>query len=72
MSIFLTEHYGDCKVGGAAYFVIDNVDEYYQEIIHRGIKVAEPPADTEWNAREMAIIDPDGNKLRFSNPVNVN
>jgi len=70
MSIFLTEHSGDCKVGGAVYFIIDNVDEYYKEIINRGIKTVESPADTEWNTREMVIIDPDGNRLRFSNPVN--
>lgn len=72
MSIFLTEHSGDCKAGGAAYFVIENVDEYYKEITSRRIRVAEVPADTEWNAREMSIVDPDGNKLRFSNPVKNN
>jgi catechol 2,3-dioxygenase-like lactoylglutathione lyase family enzyme len=69
MSIYLTEHSGDCKVGGAAYFVIENVDEYYTEISGRGITVAEPPEDTEWNAREITVVDPDGNKLRFSNPA---
>jgi catechol 2,3-dioxygenase-like lactoylglutathione lyase family enzyme len=31
LSIFLTEHAGDCQVGGAAYFVFDNVDF----ILHR-------------------------------------
>jgi uncharacterized glyoxalase superfamily protein PhnB len=72
MSIFLTEHTGDCKVGGAVYFVIDSVDEYYKEIINRGIKVDDPPSDTEWNTREMSLLDPDGNRLRFSNPVKNN
>ena len=69
MSIFLTEHSGDCKVGGAVYFVIDNVDEYYKEVINRGIKVDESPEDSEWDTREMVITDPDGNRLRFSNPA---
>ena len=26
LSLFLTEHAGDCQVGGAAYFVVDDVD----------------------------------------------
>lgn len=69
MSIFLTEHTGDCKVGGAVYFIIDSVDEYYKQIIQRGIKVTDPPSDTEWNTREMSLMDPDGNRLRFSNAV---
>jgi catechol 2,3-dioxygenase-like lactoylglutathione lyase family enzyme len=69
LSLFLTEHAGDCQVGGAAYFVIDDVDSMFTEIRRRGIQPAEPPTDTEWNAREMTVVDPDGNKLRFSTPV---
>lgn len=69
LSLFLTEHAGDCQVGGAAYLVIDDVDAMYGEIRDRGILPAEAPADTEWGAREMTVIDPDGNRLRFSTPV---
>lgn len=25
--------------------------------------------DTEWHAREMTVVDPDGNRLRFSTAV---
>jgi catechol 2,3-dioxygenase-like lactoylglutathione lyase family enzyme len=66
LSLFLTEHRGDCQVGGAAYLVVDDVDQLFHEIRGRGIKPAEPPSDTEWHAREMTVVDPDGNKLRFS------
>ena len=66
LSLFLTEHTGDCQVGGAAYFVVDDVDALYREISARGIKPSELPGDTEWHAREMTVTDPDGNKLRFS------
>jgi len=69
LSLFVTEHTGDCQVGGAAYFVFDDVDGFYDEIRGRGIKPAEPPGDAEWHAREMTVVDPDGNKLRFSTPV---
>jgi catechol 2,3-dioxygenase-like lactoylglutathione lyase family enzyme len=68
LSFFLTEHSGDCQVGGAAYFVVDDVDALYREISGRGIRPAEPPADTPWQTREMNVIDPDGNRLRFANP----
>jgi catechol 2,3-dioxygenase-like lactoylglutathione lyase family enzyme len=68
LSFFLTEHAGDCQVGGAAYFVVDDVDALYREISGRGIRLAEPPEDTPWQTREMNIIDPDGNSLRLANP----
>ena len=69
LSLFLTEHSGDCLPGGAAYLVVDDVDALFREIGGRGITPAEPPGDTEWHAREMTVVDPDGNKLRFSTAV---
>jgi catechol 2,3-dioxygenase-like lactoylglutathione lyase family enzyme len=69
LSLFLSEHAGDCQVGGAAYFVVDDVDRLFHEIRERGIKPAEPPSDTPWGRREMSIVDPDGNRLRFANPA---
>ena len=69
LSLFVTEHAGDCQVGGAAYLVVDDVDALFREISRRGIKAAEPPGDTEWHVREMTVVDPDGNRLRFSTAV---
>jgi len=54
-------------VGGAAYIVADDLDALYLEIIQRGFRVDEPPRDTPWGTREMCVIDPDGNRLRFGN-----
>ncbi len=68
MSLFLTEHVGDCQVGGAAYFVVNDVDAFHREISVRGVKPADGPAYTEWQTREMTLVDPDGNRLRFGNP----
>src|SRR5262245_32597251 len=68
LALFLTEHTGDCKVGGAAYIVVDDVDALFREITARGIKPAEPPEDAPWGTREMLVIDPDDNRLRFANP----
>jgi uncharacterized glyoxalase superfamily protein PhnB len=66
-SIFLTEHEGDCKVGGAAYFGVPDVDACYREFTARGVIPTEPPSDTPGLPREMVVTDPDGNRLRFAN-----
>jgi catechol 2,3-dioxygenase-like lactoylglutathione lyase family enzyme len=68
LALFLTEHAGDCKPGGAAYIVLDDIDAFYQEIVGRGIKPAEAPEEAPWGVREMLVVDPDGNRLRFANP----
>jgi uncharacterized glyoxalase superfamily protein PhnB len=65
-TIFLTEHAGDCKVGGAAYFVVPDVDACYEEFASRGVVPTEPPEDKPWGPREMVVTDPDGNRLRFA------
>jgi catechol 2,3-dioxygenase-like lactoylglutathione lyase family enzyme len=66
LSLFLTEHTGDCKPGGAAYIILDDVDAYFREITARGIQPAEAPEDAPWGTREMLVIDPDDNRLRFA------
>ncbi len=68
LSVFLTEHQGDCELGGAAYLVVDDVDEFYRRIARRGVSPEEPPSEKEWKRREMTVVDPDGNRLRFANP----
>ena len=65
LSLFLTEHSGDCQVGGAAYILVDDLDDLYREIIERGVRVDDPPQETPWGTREMCVVDPDGNRLRF-------
>jgi catechol 2,3-dioxygenase-like lactoylglutathione lyase family enzyme len=66
-SLFLTEHTGDCQPGGAAYIVVDDVDALYEAVRSRGVRVWEAPEEAPWGVREMCIIDPDGNRLRFAN-----
>ena len=67
LRLFLTEHAGDCQAGGAAYIILDDVDAFYREIIGRGVKVHALPEQTSWGTREMCVVDPDGNRLRFAN-----
>ena len=65
-TIFLTEHTGDCAVGGAVYFLVPDVDRCFAEFSSRGVSLAAPPSDTPWGTREMVATDPDGNRLRFA------
>lgn len=69
LSLFLTEHAGDCQVGGGAHFVVDDVDALSGEIRGRGVKPAELPGETPWGTREMIVVDPDGKRLRSSSAV---
>ena len=64
MQIYLTEHTGDCQPGGLVHFVIPDVDAWYLEFRERGARVGEAPND-DLGFRNMTIMDPDGNQLRF-------
>ena len=66
ISIFLTEHEGDCKPGGAVYFVVTDINALHQEFTEQGLTPEQAPEATPWGTREMTIRDPDGNRLPFS------
>ena len=70
-TIFLTEHTGDCQVGGAVYFKVPDVDECHRDFSARGTAMVEGPEDTPWGTREMLVTDPDGNRLRFATDTEV-
>jgi PhnB protein len=65
-SLFLSEHAGDARVGGAAYFVVPDVDACAREFGSRGVTFVQPPQDMPWGPRELTVVDPDGNRLRFA------
>jgi len=68
-TLFLTEHSGDCQVGGAIYFIVPDADACHAAFASRGIKADAPPADTPWETREFIVTDPDGNRLRFASDL---
>lgn len=65
-SIFLTEHSGDCQVGGAVHFMVPDVDACYAAFQASGSVRLKPPQNTAWKTRDIQIVDPDGNRLTFS------
>ena len=67
MRLFLSQHSGDCEVGGLVHFVIADVDAWYDEFRSRGAIVAEAP-NNDLGFRNMTVKDPDGNQLLFMEP----
>src|SRR5262245_17476077 len=68
MQLYLTEHEGDCKVGGLVHFVIADVDAWNAEFEGRGVRATDPP-NNDLGFRNMTVTDPDGNQLRFMEPT---
>ncbi len=68
-TIFLTEHTGDCQVGGAVYFIVPDADSCFAAFSRGGVSATHPPADTPWGTREFVLTDPDGNRLRFASEL---
>ncbi len=53
---------------GAGLFVyisVDNVDQFYQELLNKGLHPSSEPRDWPWGNREFVLRDPDGYKLVF-------
>ena len=67
MKLFLSEHAGDCQVGGLVYFLIPDVDAWHREFTDKGVVASDPPND-DLGFRNMTVTDPDGNQLRFMAP----
>jgi len=62
-------HLGEVQAGSAttpssAYLFVEDADQLAESWISAGVDVR-TPEDTEWGQREGAVIDPDGNIIRF-------
>lgn len=66
MQIFLTEHTGDCQFGGLVHFRVGDVDAVCAEFVAQGVVISEAPNnDINADLRMLAVVDPDGNRLKF-------
>jgi len=69
MALHLSEHHGDCCPGSTVYVRTNGIDGYHAEITSKGYPYLRPGVETTpWNTRELVVIDPFGNRLRFSEP----
>ena len=58
----------DPRASASAYVWVDDADELAQEWLSVGADV-HVPQDTEWGQHEGAVVDPDGNVIRFGSPM---
>jgi len=68
VSLHLSSHPGDGVVGGVAYFVVDDVDALHAEFVRHGAHIHIAPVDQTWGMRELCLLDPDRNSIRFGSP----
>jgi uncharacterized glyoxalase superfamily protein PhnB len=66
--LHLSSHAGDGVVGGVVYFISDDVDALHAEFVGQGVPIHIAPVDQTWGMRELYVIDPDGNSVRFGVP----
>jgi catechol 2,3-dioxygenase-like lactoylglutathione lyase family enzyme len=57
----------DCGTS-SAYLWVDDADQMAQAWRAAGVEV-HSPEDTEWGQHEGAVVDPDGNVIRFGSPI---
>jgi len=63
----LSEHYGDCCPGSAIIVRMTGLDAFHKEITAKHYRYLHPGIETTpWNTRDMTVIDPFGNRIRFS------
>jgi hypothetical protein len=60
----------DLRSSGA-YLFVEDADELAATWQAAGVEV-HPPEDTEWGQHEGAVVDPDGNVIRFGSPIAAN
>ncbi len=44
-------------------FTVPDVDAEYARLLAEGMQIVNPPATRPWGARNMCILDPDGNRI---------
>jgi catechol 2,3-dioxygenase-like lactoylglutathione lyase family enzyme len=67
--LHLSSHSGDSVPGSVAYIPADSVGALHAEFVARGVKIHIAPVDQTWGMRELYVRDPDGNSIRFGQPV---
>ncbi|MEM7653020.1 MAG: VOC family protein, partial [Pseudomonadota bacterium] len=54
----------------AAYFYIEDIGSYREELLARGAEIFRGPEDAIYGCREVDIKDPDGHILCFAQDLN--
>lgn len=52
----------------SCYIRVDGTQGLYEEFLAKGLNV-QPPAEREWGMKELYVIDPHGNLIKFGEPT---
>ncbi|MBZ5579298.1 MAG: VOC family protein [Acidobacteriia bacterium] len=52
-----------------AYWNVDGVDGFYQEIVAKGALVTAAPSNKPWGLREFSLRTPDGHRITCGEPI---
>jgi catechol 2,3-dioxygenase-like lactoylglutathione lyase family enzyme len=67
LALHLTEHYGDGCPGSTTFVEMTGIEEFHREIRAKEYSYLRPGIEmAPWNAKCMEVIDPFGNRIRFS------
>ena len=69
LTLHLTEHHGDCCPGATVFVRTADLEGFHREIAAKRYRFMSPGIEqAPWNAKLMEVIDPFGNRIRFSEP----
>lgn len=63
------------KLGDHSYFGylrVDNVDDYYEDLKRKGIKILSPIETKPWEMREFSVVSPEGHRITIGQWVGEN
>lgn len=70
--LHLSEHHGDCTPGSALRIETDELEAFQQQLQDKAYRYAHPQIQAmPWGSQDMTISDPFGNRLVFTNAINV-
>jgi catechol 2,3-dioxygenase-like lactoylglutathione lyase family enzyme len=67
--LHLSSFSGDGVAGSAVCVLVHDVDALHEELRSRQVSIHLEPVDQTWGNREMYVKDPDGNSIRFTQPI---
>lgn len=67
LTLHLSEHAGDCTPGGKVFLRCTGLREWHQSLVAKNYKYLRPAVeDAFWGGIYMALTDPFGNRMWFS------
>lgn len=71
-TLHLSEHHGDASPGAAMRIEVQDIDALAAELSAKAYRHARPTVQRmPWGTRDMAVTDPFGNRLTFTNAISV-